>query len=268
MKHICYIVSSTADDKVYVGYTGRPLEKRMSQHFRDARNGSRMYLHRAMRKHGVECFSFRVLESFDSREEALNAECRYIQELNSFAPHGYNMTTGGEGVVELCADAKRRKSESAKARHRDPDFKARHLAGVIRSRTPECREKISRAHKGKGMHPNAAKAILEAKKTPEYREIASEASKRTWSKPGYKDAWVKAKLAKHIQKAARFPMRDDGLIFSSTRSAARYMATEGWEKAAPNNISLACGGRYKTSCGHAWSWVDGDHARSIGGIIE
>lgn len=268
MKHICYIISSTAGDKVYVGYTSRPLERRLSQHFRDARNGSRLALHRAMRKYGFECFSIRVLEAFANREEALNAECRYIQELNSIAPHGYNMTAGGEGVVELCADGKRRKSESVKARHRDPDFKARHLAGVIRSRTPECIEKISKARKGKPMHPNAAKAILEAKKTPEYREVARKAAKRTWSKPGYKEEWVKAKLTKHIQKAARFPMRDDGLIFSSTRSAARYMASEGWEKAAPNNISMACGGRYKTSYGHAWSWVDGDQARLVGEIIE
>lgn len=268
MKHICYIISSTADDKVYVGYTGRPIEQRLTKHFRDARNGSQLVLHRAMREHGLECFSIRVLEEFDSREEALNAECRHIKELNSIAPSGYNMTTGGEGVVELCADGKQRKSESAKARHRDPDFKARHLAGVIRSRTPECREKISKAHKGKPMHPNAAKAILEAKKTPEYREIARKAAKRTWDQPGYKESWIQSKLEKHILKAKRFPMRDDGLIFSSTRSAANHMKNEGYEKAAPNNICLACNGKYKTSYGHRWSWINGDDARKRGGIIS
>src|SRR5690606_40917421 len=80
MKHICYVVSSTADDKVYVGYTGQPLERRLRQHFRDARSGSRLVLHRAMRKYGFECFSIRVLEAFDNREEALNAERRYRSE--------------------------------------------------------------------------------------------------------------------------------------------------------------------------------------------
>lgn len=265
---ICYEIKSSATHKKYIGITGRSASTRIAQHFRDAMSGSRLLLHRAIRKYGKETFSISVIRECETREEAARLEVELIEKLGTLNPGGYNMTTGGEGVVELCADGKRRKSESVKARHRDPEYKARHLAGVIRSRTPEFREKMSKAHKGKPMHPNAAKAILEAKKTPEYREIAREAAKKTWSKPGYKDDWVKAKLAKHIQKAARFPMRDDGLIFSSTRSAARYMAAEGWEKAAPNNISLACSGRYKTSCGHAWSWIDGDQARLVGGIIE
>lgn len=265
---ICYEITSSATHKKYVGITGRGASVRIAQHFKDAMSGSRLLLHRAIRKYGKETFSISVICECETKEEACRLEVDLIEKLGTLSPGGYNMTAGGEGVVELCEEGKRRKSESAKARHQDPEFKARHLAGVIRSKTPEFREKISKAHKGKPMHPNAAKAILEAKKTQEYREIAREASKRTWSKPGYKDDWVKAKLAKHIQKAARFPMRDDGLIFSSTRSAARYMAAEGWEKAAPNNISLACGGRYKTSCGHAWSWVDGDRARLVGGIIE
>ena len=265
---ICYEITSSATRKKYIGITGRGTGTRIAQHFKDAMSGSRLLLHRAIRKYGKETFSISVIRECETKEEAARLEVELIEKLGTLSPGGYNMTTGGEGVVELCAVGKRRKSESVKARHRDPEFKARHLAGIIRSITPEFREKISKAHKGKPMHPNAAKAILEAKKTPECRDIAREASKRTWSKPGYKDTWVKAKLAKHIQKASRFPMRDDGLIFSSTRSAARYMVAEGWEKAAPNNISLACGGRYKTSCGHAWSWVDGDKARSIGGIIE
>ncbi len=268
MKHTCYIISSTADDKVYVGYTSRPIERRLRQHFRDARNGSRLFLHRAMRKHGFECFSIRVLEAFDNREEALNAECRYIKELNSIAPRGYNMTTGGEGVVELCADGKRRKSESARALHRDPDFKARHRKGCIDSWDDKRREHVSSVHRGKGMHPNAAAAIREAKKTDEYREIARKAAKRTWAQPGYKESWVKSKLEKHILKAKKFPMRGDGLIFSSTRSAANYMKSEGHEKAAPNNICLACNGKYKTSYGHRWSWINGDDARKQGGILS
>lgn len=265
---ICYEITSSETSKKYIGMTGRGASVRIAQHFRDAMSGSRLLLHKAIRKYGKETFSISVIRECETKEEAARLEVELIENLGTLNPGGYNMTIGGEGVVELCADGKRRKSESAKARHRDPDFKARHLAGIIRSRTPEVREKMSKAFKGRPMHPNAAKAILEAKKTPEYREIAREAAKRTWSKPGYKEEWAKAKLSKHIQKAARFPMRDDGLIFSSTRSAARYMVSEGWEKAAPNNISLACGGRYKTSCGHAWSWVDGDQARVVGGIIE
>lgn len=268
MKHICYIVTSTAGDKVYVGYTGKPLERRLGQHFRDARNGSRTALHRAMRKYGFECFSIRALEAFDNREEALNAERRYIQELNSIAPRGYNMTPGGDGCVDLCDESKSRKSKNLIKRHADPEYKKRHRKGCRDSWDDKRREHVSSVLRGKGMHPNAAAAIREAKKTDEYREIASEAAKRTWDQPGYKEAWIQAKLEKHILKAKRFPMRDDGLIFSSTRSAANHMRNEGHEKAAPNNICLACNGKYKTSYGHHWSWINGDDARKQGGILS
>lgn len=268
MKRICYVVSSTADDKVYVGYTGKSLERRLSQHFRDARNGSRLVLHRAMRKHGFECFSIRVLEAFDNREEALNAECRYIQELNSIAPRGYNMTPGGDGCVDLCDESKSRKSKSAIKRHADPEYKKRHRKGCRASWDDKRREHMSSVLRGRKMHPNTAAAIREAKKTDEYREIARIAAKRTWEQPGYKEAWIQAKLEKHILKAKRFPMRDDGLIFSSTRSAANHMKNEGHEKAAPNNICLACNGKYKTSYGHHWSWINGDDAREQGGILS
>ena len=268
MKHICYAISSTTGDKLYVGYTSKTLNHRFKQHCRDAKNGSRLVLHRSMRKHGFECFSIRALEVFDNQEEALNAECRYIRELNSVAPRGYNMTLGGEGCVDLCDESKSRKSKSVKNRHADPEYKERHRKGCVYSWDDKRREHVSSVHRGKKMHPNAAAAIREVKKTDEYREIARKAAKRTWEQPGYKESWVQSKLEKHILKAERFPMRDDGLIFSSTRSAANHMKNEGYEKAAPNNICLACNGKYKTSYGHHWSWINGDDARKQGGILS
>lgn len=265
---VCYEITSSKTNKKYIGVTSRDVNFRLSGHFRDARAGSSLVFHKAIRKYGKETFKISVLCECSSKEEAMSKEIEMISKHNTLNPNGYNMTTGGEGVVKLCSESIRIKSEKAKLLHSDPDFKKRHSDAVKKSRTPEVLEKISKAHKGKKMHPNAAKAILAAKKTPEYREIARQATKKTWATPGYKESWVKAKLDKHIKKASRFPMRSDGLIFSSTRSAANYMKKNGWPKAAPNNICLVCNGKYKHSCGYVWEWVDGDKARLIGGIID
>jgi len=178
------------------------------------------------------------------------------------------MTPGGEGCVDLCDESKNRKSKSVTERHADPGYKERHRKGCSDSWSKERKEHVSSVHRGKKMHPNAAAAIKEVKKTDRYRETARKAAKRTWNQPGYKDAWIQSKLEKHILKAKRFPMRDDGLIFSSTRSAANHMRDEGFEKAAPNNICMACNGKYKSSYGHSWSWINGDKARSRGGILS
>jgi hypothetical protein len=224
-------------------------------------------LHKAIRKHGKDLFSIVVIASFESRLDALAFEVSEISRLNTMAPNGYNMTCGGEGCVLLSEEAKFAKSNSIKNAHQRPDVKERHISGITASMTPEVRRKIGQSKIGKAMHPNAKAGILAAKKTKEYRKKASEAAAKVWASPKYKENWRLAKLKKQLETASRFPRRDDGLVFSSTRSAASYMQKNGWTNAAQNNISMACNGKYKSSCGHSWSWIDGDEARKAGGII-
>lgn len=267
MHYHCYKITCGKTGKAYIGFTSQHIDARWHSHQRAARTGSHLVFHKAIRKHGADCFFIECLASFSNRKVALEFEVKFISELKTMVPGGYNMTCGGEGCVALSDDAKKAKSKSAKAAHNDPTVKARHRLGIIAAMTPDVRYKISQFKAGKKMHPNAKAGILAAKKTDAYRKTASRAASKTWAKPGYKDKWVEAKLEKHVAHASKFPRRDDGLIFSSTRSAARYMAENGWPKAAPNNIAMACGGKYKSSCGHSWSWVGGDEAREIGGII-
>lgn len=262
-----YIISSTVNNKLYVGINGDSLSSRFNQHINKSNNSSQVYLHRAIRKYGADKFSIRLEKGGMTSFEAAEREKSLIADMGTMAPSGYNMTGGGEGCFEPCEQVRMVKSKKAKALHQDPDFKKRHRDGIMSCFTPERRLAISKKHKGKKMHPNAARAILEAKKTDEYKEIASAAARKTWEQDGYKEKWAQGKLEKHIQKAKKFPMREDGLIFSSTRSAAKYMQENHGANAACNNICMACNGKYKTSCGYKWSWIDGDKAREIGGII-
>jgi len=263
----CYKVTCTKTMKSYVGMTGQTINSRFLSHARDARRGSPLAFHRALMKHGPEFFWVSELSRHRSQEEALDAEARHIKELGTLLPSGYNMTPGGSGVLCMAEESREKHRNSIIEKHKDPKFKARHIQGVKDSFTPERRKQISESKKGLRMHPNAVKGIMEAKKTPEYRRIAREAAKATWAKEGYRESWRESKKKKHIQSAEKFPARRDGLVFASTRDAANYMRKQGHEKAAPNNICLACNGKYKSSCGHEWKWVDGDEARKNGGII-
>lgn len=263
----CYKATCKVTGKSYIGMTGQSIYDRFSSHIRDARRGSDTAFHRSIRKYGEDAFTVVEISMHQSQADALKAEFDHIEKQGTIVPRGYNMTPGGAGVLSMTPESKAKHKAAVTEKHKDPDFKDRHRKGCLKSMTPERIEKIASAQRGKPMHPNAAKAIYDAKKTDKYREIASKAAKKTWSQEGYKEKWIAAKKEKHIKTAKRFPIRDDGIVFASTRDAANYMKNNGWEKAAPNNICLACNGKYKTSCGHAWSWIDGEEARVLGDIV-
>lgn len=267
MVYHCYKITCQKTGKAYIGFTSQTVEARWRAHQRSARRGSDLVFHKAIRKHGADSFVVDALASFSDRQDALDFEVKMIGQFGSMAPRGYNMTCGGEGCVVLSDDAKASKAKSAKAAYADPEVRARHRAGVIAAMTEERRQKMSQSKTGRKMHPNAKAGIAASKNTDAYKESASRAAAETWAQPGYKDKWKAAKQKKHLKKADRFPRRDDGLVFASTRTAANYMRQNGWPKAAPNNIALACGGKYKSSCGYSWSWIDGDTARKGGKII-
>lgn len=94
---LIYSITCKVTGKVYVGQTVQPLKKRIKGHLDAVRNGSRLPLHRAIRKYGWNAFEVAVLERCPSLPMLNAAESRWIAELGAFGPRGYNCTTGGEG---------------------------------------------------------------------------------------------------------------------------------------------------------------------------
>lgn len=96
---IIYCAENILDGKKYVGFTTDTLEGRKGCHFRKARkNGSNMYFHNALRKHGKDNFKWSILYEDDKVTDDNGMETKYIIELNShWTKWGYNMTMGGEG---------------------------------------------------------------------------------------------------------------------------------------------------------------------------
>ena len=91
-----YLLMNVVTGKCYVGQTTGLLESRFKRHVKDAVNGSDVYLHRSIRKYGADNFVKRTLQR--CTEPLLDAfERHYIQQLGTLAPHGYNLTKGGDG---------------------------------------------------------------------------------------------------------------------------------------------------------------------------
>lgn len=95
---LIYRITNTVNSKSYVGLTSRSVRQRWTEHRRDAKKGSSLPLHSALRKYGPDSFKIEVLEECDSIEYLCEREQHWIQELGTFGG-GYNATAGGEGSI-------------------------------------------------------------------------------------------------------------------------------------------------------------------------
>ncbi len=87
-----YCISNNLDGKMYIGYTKR-FERRMKEHCK-----SEQVIGRAIRKHGVENFTYTKIARYVDEQEAKDVETFIISELKTYIPKiGYNETLGGEG---------------------------------------------------------------------------------------------------------------------------------------------------------------------------
>ena len=104
IKHgIVYKIVNTINHKVYIGITTNSLYRRIQQHVQASRLKNRRYIiHKAINKYGIDNFTVDQIDLFKTELEGRNMEIEYIKSYNSFYldGHGYNMTRGGEGLID------------------------------------------------------------------------------------------------------------------------------------------------------------------------
>ena len=133
MKHFVYITTNLINGKQYVG-------DHSTSNLEDGYIGSgKTALLPAIKKYGKQNFQRKILEFFDTKEDAFNAQEKYIKDFNTLVPNGYNISpTGGRGVKGW-----HKHSEETKEKQR-----LNRRGGVIHH-NEETRKKLSKIHKNK-----------------------------------------------------------------------------------------------------------------------
>lgn len=90
-------IATFPNGKRYIGATSQGLDKRKGDHLSASKAGVRNKFYNAIRKHGFENVTWEIHSFHDTSEDMFAMERHLISVLNA-QKHGYNSTTGGEGV--------------------------------------------------------------------------------------------------------------------------------------------------------------------------
>lgn len=129
-----------ASGKAYIGQTIRAMNVRIAQHRQSARNGSLLPVHCAWRKHGEPVVS--VVAEFETQAELHAAEKASIIAVGTLAPHGYNVSYGGDTAPSTNPDIAAKISQKAKGR-KYKDTTAWSDASTEKWKSDEYRQKVS-----------------------------------------------------------------------------------------------------------------------------
>jgi len=169
-KGIIYKATCLIDGFGYVGQTLQILEKRIKQHNKKRLN-PKQYFHCALKKHGMEMFTWEIVDSSAKNQEELDIlEDKYISLFGTLFPNGYNLTTGGK-KSKFVDDVKERMSESQKIKVFTEDHrKSLSISATGRILSEEIKEKISKANKGRRLSEEHKKKLLIANSRPHSEE--------------------------------------------------------------------------------------------------
>lgn len=88
-----YKIKNKINNKEYIGQTTKNIYERFNEHCHGSSNC--VLLKKAIRKYSRENFEVKQLENCSNLDQLNEREEFWIKELNSLAPNGYNLMTGG-----------------------------------------------------------------------------------------------------------------------------------------------------------------------------
>ena len=174
-----YKITNLVNGKMYIGQAV-DIEERWIRHKRDWKIDKTKVLYKAIRKYGIENFSFEIIEEC-SEKELSNLEIYYIWYYHTYLYdekcNGYNMTIGGETIkgYRHTEESKIKMSESHKG-EKSYNF-GKHLS-------EETRKKISEANKGKTHSEETRQKIsdsIKGENNPFYGKTHSEETRQKMS---------------------------------------------------------------------------------------
>lgn len=233
MKTAVYKITNTVNNKFYFGLSAYPTA-RWSTHKRRARDGYVSKLCAAMRKHGLDSFTFEIIHWCDSREDANELEHFVIEECNA-RTYGYNIREGGDSG-SLSEESKIKIGLRGLGRKVTDETRAKISAGLTGYKRPpmsvETKAKLSARFKGCKHTEEAVEKI----------RAASAGRKYPNRKPHSKEARAKAAAAisKTRTNNTKCVLRvETGEIFQSARLAALACGV------SEATVSMHCNGKIK-----------------------
>ena len=103
-----YLITNVKNSKQYVGQS-RDIVKRLSSYRHSKRTTA---IHLAIEKYGIDNFTFYTLQTEVSVKDLNAAEIFWIKTLNTQAPFGYNLTSGGNSKTIISEETRFKISKS------------------------------------------------------------------------------------------------------------------------------------------------------------
>jgi hypothetical protein len=125
---LIYMATCKVNGKKYIGQTMRTMAERRREH---EMPWNKSLFSRAIKKHGINAFDWRVLHSGILLVEELDRlEEMESKRHNAIAPGGYTLKTGGAGG-HLSTATKKLLSKRMSECHKDPETSKRMLRGLV-----------------------------------------------------------------------------------------------------------------------------------------
>lgn len=191
---VVYVATNNVTGEQYVGQTRQKFKMRVKAHEVSAKN-PQFNFHKAINKFGFAAFYFEeVFYAFD--KPALDyAEKQIICYLNP----AYNMTKGGSGMPgPVNTETRVKRSEDAKRRWADPEWKAKTVASIKQaSQDPDFKARCSLNAKSRNLAKVRWEGHEKKKRQPKNR---AESIKRSWA-----DTAIREKRVAGLKKALATP---------------------------------------------------------------
>ena len=152
---IIYKIENKINGKAYIGQTKNPLSKRVLSHVKGRKGRQRSLIGKAFDKYGLQSFEISVIDQADDSKILSEKECYWIRFLDTKKPNGYNLTDGGDGLINPSQEVRDRISQKLKGHKPTSGFTGhKHSEETLRkfremAPSEETREKMSAAGKGK-----------------------------------------------------------------------------------------------------------------------
>jgi len=272
-----YKIDCKKSKRSYIGLTKQKVEVRIRQHFNDAKRfrGNTAIGH-AIRKHGSDSFTYSVIASALSLEDAMATEICLIDQHSTLRPNGYNVTVGGEAGFNWMSDEQRKLTRARVGIK---------LKG--KKHSPSFGENISKKKKGVPLTEQNLESIRQSKgrlircidnnevffgvqgyrlfadrlgiNSKLFSSVVSCCKGRAVKAMGlrfeYEDGTTVQKIRERDAKTQ--PLVSScvpNFVFISVTQAANWVADNGNKKAATSSISKCCKGTLKTAYGSQWSY--------------